>query len=47
MELDSLQNIGNFTDNSTEHTDRMDNTTKLQDLAPRDEKELYYGCLPK
>jgi hypothetical protein len=47
MELDSLQNSGDFTDNSAVHTDRMDNTTKLQDLAPRDEKELCYGCMPK
>jgi hypothetical protein len=33
MELDSLQNSGDFTDNSAVHTDRMDNTTKLQDFT--------------
>jgi hypothetical protein len=38
MELNSLQDSRDFTDNNTVHRDRMDNTTKPQDLAPETKK---------
>jgi hypothetical protein len=46
MELDSLQNSVDFTDSSTVHTDRMDNTTKLQDLVPETKKSCVMAACP-
>jgi hypothetical protein len=46
MELDSLQNSDDFKDNSTVHTDRIDNTTKLQDLAPETKNSCGMAASP-